>query len=205
MPLRIKEEIPDPAVVEEKKNEYANEGDQTMEKRQDEEQYYHIIFENVMVEINKFGFPIDLVTLGKEEDIQALSKEKPSNALSRAWIDVKHGEMTLLVDKEKVKFNLYQSIQLTDEERNICMRIERSLLHLKEQAPDILQEESLEGIELNTNFVSTKELELELKLHNLDVEELILMKDKDEEEAVARKDKGLKQRASTFPISLTRL
>ena len=38
MLLRIKEEIPDLTVVEKKKNEYANEEEQTMENRQDEEQ-----------------------------------------------------------------------------------------------------------------------------------------------------------------------
>ena len=67
--------------------------------------------------------------------------------------------MTLLVGKEKVKFNLHQSIQLTDEEKNFCMRIESSIQHFEKQAPDFLQEKTLEGIELNTNFVSTKELE----------------------------------------------
>ena len=67
--------------------------------------------------------------LGTEEDKQAISIGRPSNALSRAWIDTKNGEMTLLVGKEKVKFNLHQSIQLTDEEKNFCMRIEGSLQH----------------------------------------------------------------------------
>ena len=76
--------------------------------------------------------------LGKEEDKQVVSTEKPSNALSRAWIDTENGEMTLLVGKEKVKFNLHQSIQLTNEERNSFMRIENSLQHFKGQAPDFL-------------------------------------------------------------------
>ena len=90
--------------------------------------------------------------------------------------------------KEKVKFNLHKSIQLSDEEKNCCMMIESSLQHFKGQAPYFLQEENLEGIELNTNFVCTKELELELKLVNLDLEELILMKDDDGEGALATKD-----------------
>ena len=53
--------------------------------------------------------------------------------------------------------------------------------------------------------MSTKELELELKLLNLDVEELNLMKDDNGEEVLATKDEGLKQRSSTFPMSLARL
>ena len=53
--------------------------------------------------------------------------------------------------------------------------------------------------------MSTKELELELKLLNLDVEELILMKDKDGEGALATKYEGPKQRSSTFRMSLAGL
>ena len=87
--------------------------------------------------------------------------------------------MTFLVGQEKLKINLTQSIQLTDEEKMICMQIESSFPHFEEQAPKILQEETLEGIELNTNSLSTKELELALKLLNLDMKELIFMKDKD--------------------------
>ena len=56
----------------------------------------------------------------------------PSIAISQAWIDVEHGEITLLVGKEKVKFNLHQSIQLTDEGKTTCMRIESSFLRFEE-------------------------------------------------------------------------
>ena len=169
MLLRIKEEITNATVVEEKTNEYANEVEITMEGRKGEEQHQQTKIENVLVRIDKFNFPIDFVILGKEEDKQVVSTKKPSNALSRAWIDTENGEMTLLVGKEKVKFNLHQSIQLTNEERNSFMLIESSLQHFKGQAPDFLQEETLEGIELNTNSMSTKDLELELKFLNLDV------------------------------------
>ena len=31
---------------------------------------------------------------------------RPSNTTSQTWIGVEHGEMTLLVGEEKVKFNL---------------------------------------------------------------------------------------------------
>ena len=104
-----------------------------------------------------------------------------------------------------MKFTIYQSIQLTDEEKNCCMQIESSLQHFKGQALGFVLEETLEGIELNTNSVSTKELELELKLLNLDVEELILMKDEDGEGALAIKDERPKQRSSTLPMSLAGL
>ena len=78
-----------------------------------------------------------------------------SNATSQAWIDIEHGEMTLLVSKEKVKFNVHQSIQLTDKEKNCCMRIESSFLPFEEQAPTILQEDTLEGYKLEANSFPT--------------------------------------------------
>ena len=138
MLLRIKEEITDPTVVEEKKKDYANAVELTMERKKNEEQHQRTKFENVLIGIDKFNFPINLVTLGKEEDSQALAKGRPSNAFSQAWIDTKYGEMTLLIGKEEVKFKLHQSIQLTDGEQNCCMRIESSLQHFKGQAPDFL-------------------------------------------------------------------
>ena len=40
------------------------------------------------------------------------------------WIDAEHEEMTLLVGKEKLKFDLHQNRPLMDEEKRMCMRIE---------------------------------------------------------------------------------
>ena len=176
-----------------------------MEKRQVEEQHPWTTIENVLVGIDKFNFPIDFVTLGMEEDQQALLIGRPSNATSQAWIDIEHGEMTLLVGKEKVKFNLHQSIQLTDEEKHCCMRIESSFLPFEEQAPKILQEETLEGFELKTNYFPIKELDFELTSPILKVEELITTSDEDEKGVVAMMDEGPKQSSWTVPISLVEL
>ena len=54
-----------------------------------------------------------------------------STATSQAWINIKHWEMTLLVGKERMKFNLNQGIQLTDEDKMKCMRIDSSLLNFE--------------------------------------------------------------------------
>ena len=107
--------------------------------------------------------------------------------------------MTLLVGKNKVKFNLYQSIQLTNEEKITCMRIETSLLPFEEQASKILQEETLKGYELKTNSFPTKELDFELTSPILKVEELILTSDEDEERVLAMMDEGPNQSSQTSP------
>ena len=104
-----------------------------------------------------------------------------SNATSQAWIDIEHEDLTLLVGKEKLKFNLHRNIQLTNEEKKCCMSIESSLLLFDELAPTIIQEEILEGYKLKTNSFPTKELEFEYTSQNTKVEELILMSNEDEE------------------------
>ena len=119
----------------------------------------------------------------------------PSNATSQAWIDVEHGEMTLLVGKEEVKFNLHQSIQLTDEEKMTCMRIESLFLHFEEQAPKILKEETLEGYKFEANSFPTKELSFELTSPIPEVEEVILTSDEDEEGVLSTMDEGPKRRS----------
>ena len=118
--MSFEEEIQDLKLVEEKKNELANEEELLVEKRHVKEQHLQSTIENVLVGIDKFYFPIDFVTLGMEEDQQVSSIGRPSNATSQAWIDIEHGEMTLLIGKEKLKFNLHQSIQLTNEENMAC-------------------------------------------------------------------------------------
>ena len=45
--LRVKDEITDPSVVEEKTKEYVNEVELTLERKKSEEQHQHTKFENV--------------------------------------------------------------------------------------------------------------------------------------------------------------
>ena len=61
------------------------------------------------------------------------------------WINAQHGEMTLLVGEKKMKLDLHQRTPLSDEERRALKKLESSFLLIKEQAPKILQEETLEG------------------------------------------------------------
>ena len=128
----LKVEIQEPTLVEEKKNDCANEEVQSVEKRQAKEHHPRIIIENVLVGIDKYNFPINRVTVGMEEEQQMPSRGTLSIATSQAWIDVKHEELTLLVGKVRVKFNLNQSIQLTNEVKMACKRIESLVLYLEE-------------------------------------------------------------------------
>ena len=84
VPLSFEEKIQDLTLVEEKKNELANDEELLVEERQVEEQHPRKTIENVLVGIDKFNFPIDFVTVGMEEDQQASYIGIPSHATSQA-------------------------------------------------------------------------------------------------------------------------
>ena len=141
IPLTLEQEFQVPSLV--MKNELAKEEKLPWGERQVEEQHPWKTIDNVLVGIDKFNFPIDFLTFGVEVNQQV--NERPSIATSQMWIDVEHGEMTLLVSKEKMKFNLHQSIPLTDGQKRTCMRIESSFLPFEEPTPDFLPEDAHEG------------------------------------------------------------
>ena len=103
-----------------------------------EEQHPWMKIENVLVGVEDFNFPIESLTFGMDENQKVSFIEKPSFSISQVRIDAEHGEMTLLVGEKKIKFDLHQSIPLTNEERRTCMKIESSFSLMKGQAPMIL-------------------------------------------------------------------
>ena len=80
--------------------------------------------ENILVKIDTFTFPIDCMTWGIEGDLQnSQILRRPFPSSSQAWININKGELTLLVGDEKAKFNLNQSLPLTEQERTMCTKI----------------------------------------------------------------------------------
>ena len=57
------------------------------------------------MKVDKFIFLVDFVVLKMEED-KFIILGRPFFAIDQALIDVKHGELTLRVGEDKVKFNL---------------------------------------------------------------------------------------------------
>ena len=104
-----------------------------------EEESQVMAIENILVKIDTFTFPMDFVTWGIEGDLQnSYILRRPLPSSSQAWIDINKGELTLLVDEEKAKFNLHQPLPLTEKERTMCKKF-YSLLpskgHMFEQSP----------------------------------------------------------------------
>ena len=70
------------------------------------------IFEDVLIKVGKFIFPVDFVVIDIEEDKQVLLLlGRPFLTTGAALIDVKKQELTLRVGDEAVHFNLNQSLK----------------------------------------------------------------------------------------------
>ena len=70
------------------------------------------ILEDVLIKVGKFIFPVDFVVIDIEEDKQVpLLLGRPFLAIGAALIDVKNGELTLMVGNEVVHFNLNHSLK----------------------------------------------------------------------------------------------
>ena len=175
-----------------KKNELAIEKEQSLKDKKVEKKHLKLIMENIIVGVGDFCLPIESFTFTMEEDRQVSFVGKPYVSTSQMWIDADNGEMTLLVGAKRMKFDLYQRKSLTSEERRACKKLESSFPLIKEQAPVILQEDTLEGHKCEANSFPTKELAFKLTSPILEVEEFILMSDEDKKGVLAMKDKGPK-------------
>ena len=66
----------------------------------------------MLIKVGKFIFHVDFVVIDMEEDKQIpLLLGRSFLATGAALIDVKKGELTLIVGKEEVHFNLNQSLK----------------------------------------------------------------------------------------------
>ena len=82
------------------------------------------IIEDVFVKVDKFIFLVDFVVLDMEEDrATPIILGRLFIATRQALVDVKNGELTLGVGEDRVKFNLYKSMEFPNTENASCMRM----------------------------------------------------------------------------------
>ncbi|XP_022867316.1 uncharacterized protein LOC111387030, partial [Olea europaea var. sylvestris] len=82
------------------------------------------ITEDVLVKVDKFIFLADFVLLDTEDDQEIpLILCRPFLAIGRALIDVQGGHLTLRVNEEEVRFNIYQAMKYVDD-TDTCHRID---------------------------------------------------------------------------------
>ena len=72
-----------------------------------EKKHPKLLAENVLVEVEDFNCPINSLTFGMKENRYVPNVEIPFISKSKVWIDAELGEIKLLVDEEKMKFDLH--------------------------------------------------------------------------------------------------
>ena len=118
------------------------------------------IFEDVLVKVGKFIFPVDFVVIDIEEDKQVpLLLGRPFLAIGVALIDVKKRELTLKVRDEKVHFNLNQCLKQPEFDNVECKIIEQVVPINSELKYDCKIRSSMNENEMNLLYI--KDLEVE--------------------------------------------
>ena len=83
------------------------------------------VLEDVLIKVRKFIFPVDFVVMDMKEDTQVpLLLGRPFLATGDALIDVKRGEVTLIVGEEAVHFKLNKSLKQSEFESPDCKTLE---------------------------------------------------------------------------------
>ena len=121
--------------------------------------------------------------LHMEEDREALLMLGRSFLATRqVLIDVKNGELTLRVGKDQVKFNMYQGLKFSNDEKGSCMRVD-SLIHSRDgMIYDFMKNDPLGDCLIKS--LSTKEWSCEKIATSLDFVETILSLEETEEAVI---------------------
>ena len=95
------------------------------------------IFEDVLIKVGKFIFPVDFVVIDIKEDKKVpLLLGRPFLATGAALIDVKKRELTLRVGDEAVPFNLNHSLKQPKLRDAECEIIEMKIPNCSEMMKD---------------------------------------------------------------------
>ena len=114
------------------------------------------IIEDVLVKVDKFIFPVDFVVLDMEEDREIpLILGPPFLATGGALIDVHSGNLTLRVNDEEVRFNIYHTIKFPAEEQS-CNWISVVDESVKGVIDGVLMEDPSERCLVHSSFRKTE-------------------------------------------------
>ena len=183
-----------------------------VDKLKFEEESQVVAIENVLLKIDTFTFPLDFVAWGIKGDLNFFKiLRRPLLSSSQAWIDINKGELTLLMGKEKAKFNIYQPLPLTEQERTMCRKF-YSLLpskgHMFEQSPlsiNVFASASHKGDcfeEIVAEPPATIKGDYEFLSPLQSLEEIILELNGCEKKVLSKMDDWSNGSTSTFPMSL---
>ena len=110
------------------------------------------VIEDVLVKVDKFIFLVDFVVLDMEEDREILLiLRRPFLATGRALIDVHSGNLTLRVNHEEFKFNIYDTMKFLNKAQS-CNRIDVIGDCVKRVIHGVLSSDPLEHCLVHSSF-----------------------------------------------------
>ena len=135
----------------------------------------------MLVKEVKFIFLVDFFVLDMEEDKEApLILGRSFMTIGKALIDVKDGEQTLRMGDDQVKFNLYQNLKISRDDRATCMRIDSLIPSMDKLMHEFMDRDSLE--ECLVHSLSVEQLKDEKVASNLILVENVLHLEESEED-----------------------
>ena len=142
------------------------------------------IFEDVLIKVGKFVFPVDFVVINIEEDKQVpLLLGRPFLAIEAALIDVKKGELTLRVGDEAVHFNLNHSLKQPELSSVDCEIVETKIPVNYELTTDCNFQNSMNENEMNFQYL--EHLEVEILNSNFKLKDSVFSVEENSEEKLS--------------------
>ena len=112
------------------------------------------VLEDVLVTVGKFVFPVDFIILDMEEDSQVpLLLGRPFLATRAALIDMQKGFLTLRVGEEVVAFNLTESMQNIDIDKENCNEIDDVYTYNPDVHNNCNAQISINEKEINSQYI----------------------------------------------------
>ena len=131
------------------------------------------VFEDVLIKVGKFIFPMDFVVTGIEEDKQVpLLLGRLFLATGAALINIKKGELTLRVGDEKVHFNMNQSLKQPEFYNAECKIAKKVVPISSELKYDCKIQNSMNENEMYFQYI--EDLDVEYLNSSLELKETIV-------------------------------
>ena len=163
------------------------------------------VFEDVLVKVGKFIFPVDFVILKMEEDTQVpILLRRPFLENGAALIDVLKGELTLRVGDEAVHFNLNKSLEQLDVDADICMAVENSSPISVEMNSNCNLHHSINEIEMNFQYLESIDYEL-LPSSWKNIEAILSLNENSQEHVCSKEQKAAEKETSAEGLILKEL
>ena len=163
------------------------------------------VFEDVLVKVGKFIFPVDFVVMKMEEDTQVpFLLGRPFLATGATLIDVQNGELTLRVGNEAVHFNLNKSLTQSDVDEENCMAVDKISPINFELNYDCNIQHSINENEMNFQYL--KSVDYEFLHSSLQYTEIVLsLNENSKENSCSKEKKATEQETSIEGLILKEL